>query len=98
MNSNDVNTEKLINDLKVVVRDAEELLRVTAGEVSEKAKSAREKLITALDSAKGSCQNLEQKAVEGAKVTDQLVRAHPYQSMGIAFGVGLLLGVILNRR
>jgi ElaB/YqjD/DUF883 family membrane-anchored ribosome-binding protein len=41
---------------------------------------------------------LEEKAVQGAKETDRIIRDHPYQTMGIAFGVGLLVGVLVTRK
>jgi len=51
-----------------------------------------------LQSARETREKLEQRAREGVKATDRLVREHPYQSLGIAFGVGLLIGVLVNRR
>lgn len=88
----------MIQDLKVVVRDGEELIKATAGEVGEKTKEARARLTTALESAKANIQRLEQRAIEGAKATDRVIRDHPYQSLGVAFGVGLLIGVLINRK
>jgi ElaB/YqjD/DUF883 family membrane-anchored ribosome-binding protein len=51
-----------------------------------------------LESAKTTCNQLEEKAIAGAKVADQTIREHPYESMGVAFGVGLLIGVLVGRR
>ena len=39
-----------------------------------------------------------EKAVEGAKAADEAVHEHPYQAIGIAFGVGALLGYLVARR
>ena len=91
-------TERLMHDLKLLTRDVEELLQSTAGDVSEKAKEARARLRSALESAKDSCEELQDKAVAGAKATDKVIRDHPYQSIGVAFGVGLLIGVLAIRR
>ena len=33
-----------------------------------------------------------------AKKTDEAIRSHPYESIGIAFGVGVLIGVLIGRR
>ncbi len=98
MSANEVSKEKLVSDVKVVVQDAEDLLRATAGEVGEKAKEARVRLGAALESAKASCRKLEEKAVAGAKATDQLIREHPYESIGIGFGIGLLIGLLISRK
>jgi ElaB/YqjD/DUF883 family membrane-anchored ribosome-binding protein len=91
-------TEKLLEDVKQVVRDGEELLRAGAGEISEKGKAARARLAAALDSAKETGRRLQEKTIAGAKATDKVIREHPYQSIGIAFGVGLLIGVLVNRK
>lgn len=90
-------TDKLVKDLRLVVQDAEDLIRVTAGEVNEKTKAARARLTQTLEKAKLTAQELQVKAAEKAKVADEVIRQHPYQSLGVAFGVGLLLGVIANR-
>jgi len=89
---------KLVQDFKVVVHDAESLLKATAGELGDKAREARARLAASLDSAKGSFHRLEDKAVAGARATDRVIRDHPYQSIGIAFGVGLLIGVLVSRK
>jgi len=91
-------TEKLMRDLRAVVRDGEELLRAGAHELSEKGVAARERLAAALDSAKETCRRLQERTVAGARATDRVIREHPYQSIGIAFGVGLLIGVLVNRK
>jgi ElaB/YqjD/DUF883 family membrane-anchored ribosome-binding protein len=91
-------TRKVIDDLKVLARDAEALLKATAGEVSEKTRDARERLKTALDSARKSCQQLEERAIDGAKAADRVIREHPYPSIGVAFGIGLLLGLLVARK
>ena len=95
---NEVSTERLIADLKTVARDAEELIKASAGEVGEKAREARARLTNAVESAKAACHRLEEKAVAVAKATDKVIREHPYQSIGIAFGVGLLIGVLVTRK
>jgi|ERR1700685_1152950 ElaB/YqjD/DUF883 family membrane-anchored ribosome-binding protein len=91
-------TEKLLEDVKQVVRDGEELLKAGAGELSEKGKAARARLASALESAKETGRRLQEKTIAGAKATDKVIREHPYQSIGIAFGVGLLIGVLVNRK
>jgi len=89
--------QRLASDLKTVMRDAEELLKATAGEAGEKVKEVRGRLTTALESAKATCEQLQDKTAEAAKATDHIIREHPYESLGIAFGVGLLIGVLVGR-
>jgi ElaB/YqjD/DUF883 family membrane-anchored ribosome-binding protein len=57
----------------------------------------RAKLEAATEKAKEVCQRLQDETVAAAKVTDKAVREHPYQAIGIAFGVGVLIGVLVSR-
>jgi ElaB/YqjD/DUF883 family membrane-anchored ribosome-binding protein len=90
--------EKLLQDLKAVVHDGEELIKAGAMDLSERGMAARERLAAALKAAKETGRKLEEKAVAGAKATDRAIREHPYQALGIAFGVGMLIGVLINRK
>lgn len=96
--TNEANMEKLVADLKVLSHDAEAVLQATAGQAGDKMHELRERLSAALESAKTTCRRIEDKAVAGAKVADKTIREHPYESLGVAFGVGLLIGVLVGRR
>jgi len=97
MTTQEVN-QQLADDLKLIVRDAEDLLKATAGEAGEKVKEVRSRLTHALESAKATCARIQDKTVQAAKATDHVIREHPYESIGVAFGVGLLIGVLVGRR
>lgn len=98
----DVNKEKLVADLKVVVADAEELLRATASAAGEKAAVARERIQASLATAKVKLGEAErallEKTKEAARVTDDYVRDNPWQAVGIAAVAGLVLGILISRR
>lgn len=91
-------TNRLVTNLKRIVHDSEELLHTTKDAVGDKAQEVRERLTDALDTAKRTCRDLEDKAIEGAKAADRTIRDHPYQSIGAAFGIGLLIGVLVTRK
>ena len=57
----------------------------------------RAKLEAATEKAKEVCKRLQEQTVTAAKTTDKVVREHPYQAIGIAFGVGVLIGVLVMR-
>jgi ElaB/YqjD/DUF883 family membrane-anchored ribosome-binding protein len=57
----------------------------------------RAKLEAATEKAKEVCKRLQDETVAAAKATDKAVREHPYQAIGIAFGVGVLIGVLVTR-
>jgi ElaB/YqjD/DUF883 family membrane-anchored ribosome-binding protein len=90
--------EKLLQDLKAVVHDGEELIKAGAADLSERGVAARERLAAALKAAKETGRKLEERAAAGARATDHAIREHPYQSIAIAFGVGILIGVLINRK
>ena len=94
----DSTTQRLLSDLQNVVREAEELLGSGAEELDDLRSEARTKLAAALEGAKSTYSHLQERAVEGAKKTDSLIRENPYQSLGIAFGVGILVGILVGRR
>lgn len=91
-------TERLLQDLKAVVHDGEELLKAGAQDLSERGMAARERLAAALEVARETRRKLEERARASARATDRIVREHPYQSIGAAFGIGMLIGVLLNRK
>ncbi|HYV29378.1 MAG TPA: DUF883 domain-containing protein [Candidatus Eisenbacteria bacterium] len=69
-----------------------------AGQSGEKLAELRERLSAAMESAKVAAQRLEEKTIAAAKATDRCIRDHPYQTIGITFGLGILLGILLGRR
>jgi len=100
--STDVSKDKLVADLKVVVADAEELLRATASQAGEKVSAARTRIEASLAAAKVKLSDAEraalEKAKEAAKATDEYVHDHPWKAVGIAAAAGLLLGLLISRR
>ncbi len=88
-------TESVISTL---ADDAKALLSATADVAGEKVSEARKRLTAALESGQHLFVKVKDQAVAGAKVTDEAVHKHPYMAIGIAFGVGTLLGVLVSRR
>jgi len=88
----------LVSDLKTVTKDAEELLKTVSGEKGNGSQEIRMRLSSAIESAKATYRRMEEKAVAGAKATDKVIRDHPYESLGVAFGLGLLVGVLVTRK
>ena len=94
--------EKLMSDLKVVIADAEELQKMTAGQVGDKATELRGRMQTRLEQAKAELARVQAAAVvkakEAGQATDAYVRENPWQAVGIAAGAGLLIGMLISRR
>lgn len=78
--------------------DAQALLAATAHVAESKVIEARKRLMVALERGKETLGEAQDYAAAQAKVADEVIRDHPYQSIGIAFGIGALLGLFLSRR
>jgi len=90
--------ERLAENFKSVTHDAENFVKETANGLGERAREARARLAASLASAKANLAVINEKAMEGAKATDRVIRDHPYQSIGVAFGIGILIGVLVTRK
>ena len=97
-----VSKEKLIADFKVVVADTEELLRSTAGQAGEKISELRAKAQDHLATAKIKLADAEaaivDKAKQAGRVADDYVHDNPWGAVGVAAGVGFLVGLLIGRR
>ena len=98
----EVSRDKLVTDLKVVIADAEELLKATASHAGEKAAAARLKIQDSIDAAKEKLAQLSEagvyKAKAAARATDDYVHENPWQAVGIAAVAGVILGLLISRR
>jgi ElaB/YqjD/DUF883 family membrane-anchored ribosome-binding protein len=97
-----VTTADLMDDLRKVVHDTEALLRATEGQIGDKADEARRRVQAALESARARLKAIQGSAAEmgeeAVHATETYVRDNPWQAIGIAAAVGLLLGLLLSRR
>ena len=97
-----VSKEKLVTDLKTLIGDTEEMLKATAGQVGEKIVVARERIQASLAVYKDKLIDAEravmEKTKEAARATDEYVHEHPWQAVGVAAGIGFLLGLLVSRR
>lgn len=97
-----VNKDKLMTDLRVVIADAGELLRMTADQAGEGAADLRNRVQARMSQAKADLLLLQEAAVVKAKAAghaaDEFVHDNPWKSIGIAAGVGLVIGLLVSRR
>jgi ElaB/YqjD/DUF883 family membrane-anchored ribosome-binding protein len=89
------------NDMKTLVKDAQELFHEAAAATGEKADELRSRGMNLLDAAIVKAQNAQAVAIEKGKVvaatTDEYVQENPWRAVAISAGVGLLVGIILGR-
>jgi len=92
--------ERLVGDLKNLVADAEELLKATASQAGDKIGLARQKIEQSLIEGKKALADAEKtlvaKSKEAADIADDYVRENPWSAVGIAGGIGLILGLLIR--
>lgn len=97
-----INGQQIVSDMEAVVSDAEEILRETAGIAGDKMSDLRERMGEHLHASELHLADAKAALLEKTKAvacaTDDYVCKNPWQSVGIAAGVGLLLGIIIGRR
>jgi ElaB/YqjD/DUF883 family membrane-anchored ribosome-binding protein len=97
-----VSADQLIDDLTAVIRDAENLLRATAAHTGDRVEEMRARAEESVRHAKERLAGIEEEAVRHARAlageADEYVRGNPWQAVGIAAGIGLVLGLLLTRR
>jgi ElaB/YqjD/DUF883 family membrane-anchored ribosome-binding protein len=96
------NENVIMSDLQAALDDTEAVLKDLADEGSAVSESVRDRISANLKGVKAKLQETEalvtDKAKEAARVTDEYVRENPWQTIGIAAGVGFLLGLLVSRR
>jgi ElaB/YqjD/DUF883 family membrane-anchored ribosome-binding protein len=84
--------------MNTLTEDAQAVVAATSDTAGEKVGKARKHLDVALERSKEVYSQVRDKALDGAKATDHAVRERPYHAIGIAFGVGALIGFLAARR
>jgi ElaB/YqjD/DUF883 family membrane-anchored ribosome-binding protein len=100
--SNEATTDQLMSDLKTVMSDAEALLKATSAQTGDRIQEVRARAEESLRQARARVTQVEEDALKAARemaeATEEYVRDNPWQAVGVAAGVGLLVGLILGRR
>ena len=97
-----IDQQQLVSDMKSAIADAEDMLHATADQTGDKIANMRARIQDRLKAARVRLANAEailiDKTRAAARATDAYVHESPWTAIGIAAGVGLVLGVILGRR
>ena len=97
-----VTTARLKEDLAAVMRDAEALIKASADQGGEKMNEARAKVRASLEGARLRLHDAERAARQHGEdalhATEDYAKSKPWQAMGMAAAVGLVIGVLLARR
>ncbi len=86
---------KVMQDVRVLIHDVEDVLKEASQRWGTKSKA---ELDVALERMRVARQKLEAHAQRTAARGAEVVREHPYKSLGAALGLGVLIGLFINRR
>jgi ElaB/YqjD/DUF883 family membrane-anchored ribosome-binding protein len=90
--------EELVSHLRGLLEEAEKLVGDSAGEyASGKMEEIQERLHAAQERMQEMYGVARDKVAYGARQADRTIRSHPYESLAVALGVGVLLGAFLRR-
>lgn len=97
-----INSENLIGDFKALMADAEDLIKATSSHDDGALGAIRSKALDTLNNAKESLSSVEGALTDKAKVVaeraDEFVHRNPWEAVGVAAGLGLLIGLFIRRR
>ncbi|CAM2926664.1 DUF883 family protein [Rariglobus hedericola] len=90
--------EQIVENLRALIAEAEKTIGGGIAEGAEdKLASLRDRLSETREKVEHALSYAKERVVAGAKQTDSAIRSHPYESLAIALGVGVLLGAFLRR-
>lgn len=98
MNTEQELREQLSGEIRGIASEAEKLIEVKGQELAERTQDIRDRLQGALQTAQETLQLLQTQTQESIKTADKAIRSHPYQAIGIAVGVGLVLGMLMKKK
>ncbi len=88
-------------NMQSMMDDAEELLKATASQTGERVEKTRARVEESLRAARERLAEVGADAAynarKAARTVDDQVHDHPYQAMGVAAGIGFLLGLVIGR-
>lgn len=94
--------KRVLQDVKTLARDTEDLLKATADDLSHSVKEARSRLVLSLTKAKATCCGTENSSATAgramATLAGKAVRQRPYECLGAGFILGLVVGILIGRR
>lgn len=100
--SRNIPKDKLLEDLRLVMADAEDLLHATADQAGESAAAMRARMQARLHNVRDQLTDAETAVMnrgrDAAKATDHYVHEHPWQAIGVAACIGALIGMLIARR
>lgn len=99
---NSIQKDKIVEDAKVLIADAEEMMRLLASQAGENMGDVHRRLQVRIDKAKADLVDVQTAAINKAKevgcATDKYVHEEPWKAIGVAAAIGAVAALLVSRR
>ena len=90
--------DQAFSELAALIEESDKLLKDSASLVGEEAETVREQLSLKLKQAVDSLGNVRDRTRPAVEATETYIGGHPWQTVAVSAGFGLVVGLLLGRR
>ena len=90
--------DQAFSELQSLIEESEKLLKDSAALVGEEAETLRAQVGLKLKQARDAVGGVREKAKPVVDATQDYIGGHPWQTVAISAGFGLVVGLLLGRR
>lgn len=90
--------DQAFSELAALIEESDKLLKDSASLVGEEAETVRAQLSLKLKQAVDSLGNVRDKTKPAVQATENYIGGHPWQTVAVSAGFGLVVGLLLGRR
>lgn len=90
--------DQVFSELQALIEESEKLLEDSAALVGEEADTLRAQVGLKLKQARQAAGSVREKAQPVVNATQDYIGGHPWQTVAISAGLGLVVGLLLGRR
>ncbi|MDH0747214.1 DUF883 family protein [Pseudomonas sp. GD03842] len=90
--------DQAFSELAALIEESDKLLKDSASLVGEEAETVRAQLSLKLKQAVDSLGRVRDKTKPAVEATETYIGGHPWQTVAISAGFGLVVGLLLGRR
>ncbi|MBV4476016.1 DUF883 family protein [Pseudomonas sp. B2M1-30] len=90
--------DQVFSELQALIQESEKLLNSSASLVGEEAETLRGQIAQKLQQALDSVSSVRERTKPAVDATETYIGGHPWQTVAISAGFGLVVGLLLGRR
>lgn len=90
--------DQAFSELQALIEESDKLLKSSASLVGEEAEGLRAQVALKLKQAMDSVNKVRERSKPVVDATETYIGGHPWQTVAISAGFGLVVGLLLGRR